>query len=104
MSTWRSGFRESVKLCHNIAQGDHIESLERLLVWLTVANDVAYAAYSLQGARAGVEFYITCKSNKDISALKQINDFDWLIDRFNNRNQSLTAPDRSALLSELRDH
>jgi len=103
LSTWRSGFRESVKLCHNIAQGDHIESFERLMVWLTAANDVEYATHSLQGARAGVEFYITCRQDRDLEALKKINDFDWLIDRFDNRKQSIPALDRSVLLSKLRD-
>jgi hypothetical protein len=103
ISTWRSGFRESVKLCHNIAQGDHVESLERLVVWLTVANEVDYAKHSLYGARAGVEFYISCKEQGNISAIKNINDFDWLIDRFNNRRQSNLETDRSLLLSKLRD-
>jgi len=103
LSTWRSGFRESVKLCHNIAQGDHIESLERLLVWCTVANDVPYAKHSCHGANAGVEFYIKSKNDGDLKSLKKINDFDWLIDRFNNRAQSTLALDRSMLISKLRD-
>jgi len=103
MSTWRSAFRESVKLCHNVANGDHIESTERLMVWLTVANEVEWAQDSLQGARAGVEFYLETRLIDRLDKLKKINDFDWLIKQFDNRKKIPNAPDRSELLTRLKE-
>ena len=102
MSTWRSAFRESVKLCHNIVLGDHVESMERLMVWLTVANEVNFAEYSLQGARAGVEFYLEVRLVNRLDKLKKINDFEWCIKKFNNRKKIPKAPDRTMLLSQLK--
>jgi hypothetical protein len=102
MSTWRSAFREAVKLCHNIVNGDHIESTERLMVWLTVANEVKFAEDSLQGARAGVEFYLETRLVNRLDKLQKINDFAWLIKKFENRKKISKAPDRSMLLSQLK--
>lgn len=102
MSTWRSGFREAVKLCHNISNGDHIESLERLMVWLTIENPVPWANDSTQGARSGVDFYLKCRRESNTEALGNINDFDWLIDRFNARKVDMPLPARTDLLSALR--
>ena len=101
-STWQSGFREAVKLSHNIANGDHIESLERLMIWATVAYSAPWADESMQGARAGIEYYLEIKSTASNQHLSSINDFDWLAERFNNRKQGLAVPDRSQLLSSLR--
>jgi hypothetical protein len=103
LSTWRSAFRETVKLCQNIAQGDHMESAERLMTWLTVTNDVEWAHANLQGARSGVEYYLEIAAQGDIRQLDNINDFDWLQQRFNNRIDGLVAPDRLQLLQRLRD-
>jgi len=103
ISTWRSGFREAVKLCCNIRYGDHVESLNRLTVWLSADSRAAYAHESAQGARAGVLFYLESGRNPLANDLKRINDFDWLIDRFNNRKDDLPQPDRSDLLSILRE-
>ena len=103
ISTWRSGFREAVKLCHNIANGDQVESLERLVVWLSVENAVDWAQESTQGARSGVDFYLKCQQASDIESLKNINDFDWLTDRFNNHKAYQPLLSRSELLSALRN-
>jgi hypothetical protein len=103
LSTWRSAFRESVKLCHNVAQGDHSESLDRLMTWLTVANDVQWALDNLQGARSGVEYYLEIATHGNFNQLGNINDFDWLLQRFNNRIDGLDSPDRAQLLQRLRD-
>jgi hypothetical protein len=103
LSSWRSGFREAVKLCHNIAKGDHAESLERLIVWLNVENPVPWAHESTQGARAGVVFYLDCKRKNEVRSTKNINDFDWLIDRYNNQTMEYDAIEKSDLLESLRD-
>jgi hypothetical protein len=50
--TWRTAFREVIKLQHC---GD-AESMERLNIWLTVANG-QHSEFSLLGARQGIEFY-----------------------------------------------
>ena len=103
ISTWRSGFREAVKLCSNVHNGDQMESLSRLLVWLSAASTADYAAASAQGARAGVQYYLECRGANKSAQLSKINDFDWLADRFNSRNMSLTEPTRADLVAALRD-
>jgi hypothetical protein len=50
LGAWRSGFREAVKLVYNIKNGDHMESLERLCVWINVARSVPYADDCRRGA------------------------------------------------------
>lgn len=81
-SAWRSGFRESVKLCVNVANGDSDESLKRLCVWLTVSLPVAYAVDTHNGAVDGIKFYL---SSTGLNDLKIINDFDKLRTIFDNR-------------------
>jgi len=81
-SAWRSGFRETVKLCVNVANSDDDESLQRLLTWLTVVLPVDYAVDTHSGAIDGVEFYL---SSLTIDDLKIINDFDKLQTLFDNR-------------------
>jgi hypothetical protein len=103
ISTWRSAFREAVKLCHNVASGDYMDSMDRLMTWLTVSNDVDWSHDNLQGARAGVAYYLKIRDSSDIQQLCNINDFDWLQQRFNNRIDGLVAPDRLQLLQRLRD-
>lgn len=74
-SSWKSGFREVIKLCRLTAHGDE-ESKERLAVWLNVANDVPYSKETLLGARLAKRFYDDC--NGDPIKLAMINDFDSL--------------------------
>jgi hypothetical protein len=81
-SAWRSGFREAVKLCVNVANSDDDESLQRLLVWLTVTLPVDYAVDTRSGAIDGVEFYL---ASLTIDDLKIINDFDKLQILFDSR-------------------
>jgi len=81
-SAWRSGFRESVKLCVNVANGDSDESLKRLCVWLTVSLPVAYAVDTCNGAVDGIKFYL---SSTGLDDLKIINDFEKLRTIFDNR-------------------
>jgi len=100
-SAWRSGFRETVKLCYNVATSEQGESLDRLLTWLTVANDVAYAHDTVQGASSGLEYFLECTTTSSATGIKNINDFEWLIDRFSKRHGVKLAVDRATLLSML---
>jgi hypothetical protein len=99
-SSWRSGFREAVKLCSNIVNGDWSESLERLLIWMTTATTVPFAVDSMHGAISGFDFYLEHVSTKDQKRLKLINDFEWLDDRFNNR---VDQQDRTINRSDIAD-
>jgi len=77
-NTWKSAFRECAKLASKTIQGQIDEETEqRLNTWTTVGHDRKFGEYAILGARAGMEFGISNKS--DISL---INDFEWLHDRF----------------------
>jgi len=77
-SAWRSAFRECTKLASAIISDDDITK-DRLAVWCTVGVG-DYAHEAVAGAQAGSAYGTTNKGN--IEALKLINDFDWLYDRF----------------------
>jgi hypothetical protein len=101
-SAWRSGFREAVKLCVNVANGDVSDSLQRLYVWLTVANPVDYAADTRSGAVDGLEFYL---STSCIADLKLINDFDKLQLLFDRRvSRTLYTDTVENLVAALKAH
>lgn len=72
-STWRSAFRESVKLYQS-------QQLERLEVWMTKGTDRPYGNYSVMGARAGYKYASDCNGDND--KLRRINDYDWLVKVF----------------------
>jgi len=79
-ATWRSAFRECVKLCRN----DDPESDARLDNWLSPAFDTEpFAEYAIKGAMQGVEYYEENANN--LSKLELINDYDWLYDRFSHQ-------------------
>lgn len=81
-STWRSAFRECVKLsAETFKNFDKEESQRRLNVWKTVGEDNPYGKYAIAGAKAGEEFGLTNCEN--FSELKKINDRDWLLVQFN---------------------
>ena len=78
-NTWKSAFRECAKLASkSIDRQIEDESNERLETWTTVGQDRPYGEYAIQGARAGMEFGLSNKSN-----ISLINDFDWLYKTFN---------------------
>lgn len=80
--TWKSAFRESVKLTNNISKFvDDTESIFRLNRWLTYSNqDAAYADWCIKGANDGHDWY-----QKNRTDLQLINDFNWLEQEFINR-------------------
>lgn len=81
-STWKSAFRECVKLSSKIIDRQkNTETENRLLVWKTTGLDKPHGIYSVKGAEMGEEFGIKFKEDKE--QLKKINDFDWLYEVFN---------------------
>jgi hypothetical protein len=76
-NTWKSAFRECVKLSsRTIDRQDDEETIKRLDIWCSVGYDKPFGEYALKGAKAGKEYGEKCKGNKEL--LAKINDFDWL--------------------------
>jgi hypothetical protein len=77
-SSWRSAFRECVKLSSKVIDGQIDDETQiRLDRWCTIGTDPDAIAGALAGRAYGTE-------NKDnLEALKKINDFEWLTARFN---------------------
>jgi len=77
-NTWKSAFRECAKLASKVIdrQKDD-ETDERLQTWLSKGHNKKFGEYAIRGARAGMEFVLSNKS--DISL---INNFDWLKEQF----------------------
>ncbi len=77
-STWRTAFREAIKLRADTSQ----ESKQRLDTWLNVGNG-EFAQYSLQGAKDAVDFY--SEVNGDLEKLRLSYDWPWLRTYFENK-------------------
>ena len=76
-STWRSAFRECVKLSSRaIDRQDEEETKKRLDIWCTIGSDKPFGEYAIKGAKEGREYGERCKGEKEL--LAKINDFDWL--------------------------
>lgn len=79
--TWKSAFRECVKLASGIInRQEDDETEQRLQTWCTVSNDREYSEWAISGACAGREYGYANSDNA--GALKLINDFDWLEEKF----------------------
>lgn len=76
--TWRSAFRECVKLALNPSEEAH----ERLRVWCSTARG-DHAEECLTGALMGAQY--AKEKEGDIAALLRINDYAWLAERFRDR-------------------
>jgi hypothetical protein len=80
-STWRSAFRECVKLASKVIDSKYaIETDERLETWITQGKDRQYGNFAIAGAKAGKTFGYQWIGNKKM--LSKINDFDWLKEEF----------------------
>lgn len=80
-STWRSAFRECVKLSSKIILGQvDEETSSRLDTWCTIGIDRPYGNYSILGACAGRKYGEENAAN--LAALNKINDFEWLKNQF----------------------
>ena len=77
-NTWKSAFRECVKLSSKIIHRQKSEETnKRLKIWTSVGGDRPFGEYAIKGARAGVAF-----GNAGID-LHLINDFTWLEEKYN---------------------
>jgi hypothetical protein len=77
--TWRTSFREVIKLKHNVETFNDKASKERLHIWTTVANG-DFAEWALRGANDAVKYYESV--NGDFDSLKLSYDWAWLKTKF----------------------
>ena len=83
-NTWKSAFRECVKLSSQIIERqESAESQERLNKWSILNENVPYGYYSYLGAITGRQYGEQNRGN--VEAIKKINDFDWLKNKFDER-------------------
>jgi len=81
-STWRSAFRECVKLSSKaIDRQLDDETNYRLETWCTKGQDRPFGEHAIQGATAG-RLYGSSNIGNAVELIK-INDFDWLKEKFN---------------------
>ena len=81
-NTWKSAFREGVKLSSQaIDRQNYQETVDRLNIWLTYYPDKPFAREAVEGAVAGKAYGTANKGNPD--ALQLINNFSWLQEQFN---------------------
>lgn len=79
--TWKSAFRECCKLSSKVIDRQkEAETDTRLKIWSSVGKDKPYGEYAIKGAKEGTMYGTGNKGN--IDALKLINDFDWLREKF----------------------
>ena len=79
-STWRSAFRECVKL----TLSDDPDSEKRLESWLHPIPDADFRHDAKRGAEEGKAFALKNKNN--LSELNKINDYDWLEEQWKQSN------------------
>ena len=79
-STWRTSFREALKLRADDSQA----SKDRLEAWLTVGNG-DFAEYSINGAKDAVEYYD--EVGEDLAKLRLSYDWPWLKALFDSKKQ-----------------
>ena len=77
-STWRTAFREAIKLRADTSQA----SKDRLDAWLT-KGEGNFAQYSCEGAQHAIEYYESV--NGDLDKLRLSYDWPWLKEYFNNK-------------------
>jgi hypothetical protein len=80
-TTWRTAFREVLKLKLFMAQSPTLETEHRLDTWLSTANG-DYAEWCLRGARDAVDYYKEVNGNYDQLMLSF--EWSWLAERFKN--------------------
>ena len=81
-STWKSAFRECVKLSSKIIdRQDSKETAQRLEAWLNPITDAEFVHEAKQGAEQGKAYGE--KYAHSPNDLQRINNFEWLKDKFN---------------------
>jgi hypothetical protein len=82
-NTWKSAFRECVKLASRPVDPQYQEETEdRLHAWCILGGHRPNGKYAIQGAKAGKKFGIDNIANSE--ELAKINDFEWLLEKFQN--------------------
>jgi hypothetical protein len=77
-ATWRTAFREAVKLSAGVIKnGNDTETKERLTMWCEAGNETQYGYFAIQGARQGVAY--AQSANADFTL---VNNFAWLEQQF----------------------
>lgn len=73
-STWRTAFREAIKLSAGINKNNNDqESQDRLAMWCTAGIEAQYGYFAIEGAKQGVAY--ARSANPDFTL---VNDFRWL--------------------------
>jgi hypothetical protein len=80
--TWRTAFREVIKLKDDVEKTGSVESTYRMGTWLTQA-DGDYAEFSLLGAADALEYYNDV--NGDYTELLRSYEWEWLKDYYSSR-------------------
>lgn len=79
--TWRTAFRECVKLSSSVIENRNpLDDEYRLTQWCEKFNNVDFVEYAKSGALLGREFGY--KNKNDLTQLSYINDFNWLKDQY----------------------
>jgi hypothetical protein len=80
---WKSAFRECCKLASKTIRGQNdAETEQRLDVWCSdVGKQREFGEHAIRGAKEGREY--GKQNSNDTEALYKINDFNWLMERFN---------------------
>lgn len=80
-NTWRSAFRECVKLSSKVIDNQYDPLTEGWLeIWCSKGSDRPFGEYAIKGAIAGKEFGHKYATDKEM--LKKINDWEWLKNEF----------------------
>jgi radical SAM protein with 4Fe4S-binding SPASM domain len=80
-NTWRSAFRECVKLASKPIDKNYDEETDsRLDTWCTQGADKPFGKFSLHGANLGKKYGL--ENIENLEALSKINDFDWLREQY----------------------
>ncbi len=82
-NAWKSAFRECAKLSSKVIDRQKSkETNERLRTWcMYMIPDTPFGEDALRGAKAGTAY--GTRNKGDVEALKTINDFEWLEEKFN---------------------
>jgi len=77
-ATWRTAFREAVKLSAGVNKNNNdTETKERLTMWCEAGNETQYGYFAIQGARQGVAY-----ANGVDADFNLVNNFAWLDSKF----------------------
>jgi hypothetical protein len=79
LMTWRTAFREVIKLKDHVVKTSDVESIYRLDIWLNRANGFN-GCWSLKGARDALAYYQSVDG--DYTELMRSYDWDWLKEYF----------------------